>query len=287
MPACPSSPIATLVRHFDGAGELPPGTERTLLQVLASVPDPRARRGVRHSFAGILVIGICAVASGARSFAAIAEWAADCGRERLHELGIDVPHLSTIRRALCAFTGDGFDAALGGWLADCVQALPGHGGTRRAHAIDGKTLRGARRGSDRAPGVMACIDHATGVVLGQVQISDKDHEIPQFPVLLDQVGDLADAVVTADALHTQRGHADRLRAQGAHFVLTVKGNQCATRRFVHIPATGGTDSKGGLLGPMAYLEPKGEGDQSMPENRWPGPGAWDGAPGGPRGMAKA
>lgn len=225
MPACSSSPIATMVRHLDGVGELPPGAERTLLQVLSSVPDPRARRGVRHGFAGILVIGICAVLSGARSFTAIAEWAADSGRERLRELGIGVPHTSTIRRALCAFAGDRFDAALGAWLADCVRAVPGSGGKRQALAVDGKTMRGARRGSDRAPGVMACIDHTAGVVIGQVPLSDKDHEIAQFPVLLDQVGDLTEVVVTADALHTQRGHADYLRARGAHFVLTAKGNQ--------------------------------------------------------------
>ncbi len=55
----------------------------------------------------------------------------------------------------------------------------------------------------------------------------------------------------------------------------------------HIPTAGGTDSKGGLLGPMAYLDPKGEGDQSMPGNRRPGPGAWDGVSGDPCGMAKA
>jgi len=41
------------------------------------------------------------------------------------------------------------------------------------------------------------------------------------------------------------------------------------------------------LGLMAYPDPKGEGDQSMPGNQRPGPGAWDGASGGPRDMAKA
>ena len=38
--------------------------------------------------------------------------------------------------------------------------------------------------------------------------------------------DLTDAVVTADALHAQRAHAQYLVAdRGAHYVLTVKGNQ--------------------------------------------------------------
>jgi hypothetical protein len=42
-----------------------------------------------------------------------------------------------------------------------------------------------------------------------------------------------------------------------------------------------------FLGLMAYLDPKGEGDQSMPANQGPGPGVGDGALGDPRDMAKA
>jgi hypothetical protein len=38
---------------------------------------------------------------------------------------------------------------------------------------------------------------------------------------------------------------------------------------------------------MADLDPKGEGNNSMPENRRPGPDARDGAPGSPCDMAKA
>ena len=41
------------------------------------------------------------------------------------------------------------------------------------------------------------------------------------------------------------------------------------------------------LGQMAYLDSKGEGDQSMPANRRSGAGVWDDAPGDPRDMAKA
>ena len=38
---------------------------------------------------------------------------------------------------------------------------------------------------------------------------------------------------------------------------------------------------------MADLDLKGEGDNSMPGNRQPGPGVWGGVPGDPRDMAKA
>ena len=99
MPAPPSSPIDPAIGHLadlaeDAAGD-PPG----LLAVLARVADPRHRRGVRHRLAVILGLAVCAVLAGARSFTAIAEWAADAdeqtlahaGGDRGGALGINVP----------------------------------------------------------------------------------------------------------------------------------------------------------------------------------------------------
>ncbi|MFI1414959.1 IS5 family transposase [Streptomyces sp. NPDC020707] len=61
---------------------------------------------------------------------------------------------------------------------------------------------------------------------------------------------------------------------------------CATRRLVVSPAQPG--GIGGIfLGLMAHLDPKGEGDQSMPENQRPGSVARGGALRGPRDKAKA
>lgn len=48
-----------------------------LLALLARVTDPRHRRGIRYRLVIILGLAVCAVLAGARSFTAIAEWAAD------------------------------------------------------------------------------------------------------------------------------------------------------------------------------------------------------------------
>ncbi|MBT2407545.1 MULTISPECIES: transposase [unclassified Streptomyces] len=67
---------------------------------------------------------------------------------------------------------------------------------------------------------------------------------------------------------------------------TVERCVCATRRLVVSPAQPG--GIGGIfLGLMAHLDPKGDGDQSMPENQRPGSVARDGALRGPRDKAKA
>ena len=74
----------------------------SLVETLSAVPDPRKARGVRHGVVAVLLLGACAVLAGARSFAAVAEYAHDAGRVVLDVLGVGtvVPHESTIRRVL-------------------------------------------------------------------------------------------------------------------------------------------------------------------------------------------
>ncbi|MCY0932436.1 transposase [Streptomyces sp. H27-H1] len=50
-------------------------------------------------------------------------------------------------------------------------------------------------------------------------------EITCFRPLLETLADLAGLVVTSDALHTPREHADYLLGHGAHYIVIVKGNQ--------------------------------------------------------------
>jgi len=55
-------------------------------------------------------------------------------------------------------------------------------------------------------------------------VDGKTNEISAFAPLLDRL-ELSGVLVTADALHTQRGHAHYLARRGAHYLLTVKANQ--------------------------------------------------------------
>ena len=87
MPAPPSSLVDPAIGHLV---ELAAGTteeEPGLLPVLARVADPRHRRGVRHQLTVILGLALCAVVAGARSFTAMAEWAAHADEQTLRVLG--------------------------------------------------------------------------------------------------------------------------------------------------------------------------------------------------------
>ena len=59
------------------------------------------------------------------------------------------------------------------------------------------------------------------MVLGQVQVDGKGNEVTSFQPLLGTI-DLTDAVVTADALHTQNAHAQYLHDRGADWVFTSR-----------------------------------------------------------------
>src|SRR5437773_1396125 len=95
---------------------------------------------------------------------------------------------------------------------------------RRGIAVDGKTLRGSGHDGGDGHHLLAALDHAHGVVLGQVEVGAKTNEIPLFTTLLDRL-DIQNAVITADALHAQRSHATYLTGRGAHYLLIVKRNQ--------------------------------------------------------------
>ena len=224
MPASPSSLIASL--SHAPAGVCVPELAAGLPAALAAVPDPRARRGIRHRLTVVITAAVCAVVAGYRSYTAIAEWVQDLPASTAVLLGIDAdrrPSEAMIRRLLQAVDPDLLSTAIGTWLATRVPApAPGR---RQALAVDGKTLRGSRTRDSAARHVLAAADQHTGVVLASTDVDTKTNEITRFSVLLEQLDDLDGVVVTADALHCQRDHVAYLAHRGAHWILTVKGNQ--------------------------------------------------------------
>jgi predicted transposase YbfD/YdcC len=175
-----------------------------------------------------------AVLTGARSMTAIAEWAADTPQPVRAALGACrdapdrwvVPAEATIRRTLARVDPTALAAVIGAWLAD--RDRPGQQHRRRAVAVDGKTLRGARR-DGRQVHLLAAMDHATRAVLAQRQVNGAPGEVPGFAPLLANL-DLTGAVVTADALQTHRDAAEFLvSSKQADYLFTVKANQPVLR----------------------------------------------------------
>jgi predicted transposase YbfD/YdcC len=230
------SPLVATITGADVSAErLSTVQSIRLLQALSAVPDPRRRRGRRHSLQSILLIAVSAALAGARSYAAIGDWAAVarpavgvCGRP---------PHRATIRRVLMAVDPVALQAALTAWAlahrdaqaATAERASLPRNERRRVLAIDGKNLRGARQPDGRQTKLVSVIDHTHRLVLTQTEVTD-GNEIAAFITALDTLPQLRGCLITADALHTQRRHADYLSGRGAHYLFTVKTNQPTLHR---------------------------------------------------------
>ncbi|MGW2609443.1 ISAs1 family transposase [Streptomyces mirabilis] len=200
------------------------------------MPDPRRAKGRRHPLVFVLALAACAVLAGAKSLTAIAAWAADAPAAVLTALGgpcrepsgPTVPAEATVRRVLQRVDGDALDAAIGTWLTarDADRSPPRQNTARqprRSLAVDGKTVRGARRVDGTQVHLLVAMT-GTGLVAAQHEVDAKTNEITVFRPLLAEL-DLRETVVTFDAMHSQTAHARFLVGKGAHYIAVIKANQ--------------------------------------------------------------
>ncbi|WP_411089136.1 ISAs1 family transposase [Streptomyces sp. 061-3] len=199
-----------------------PTRQHRLILRLETLADPRRRRGKRHPFVSVLMVACSAVLTGARSFAAIGQWASSAPQDTLARLDARTttvfnvriaPSAATIRRVL--------NAACPGGPADLLGHNPAGAETL---AVDSKSARGSRHGEIPAAHLLAAVT-GVGRVVTQLRVPSKTNEITCFDALLAPY-ELADVTVTADALHCQREHARFLvEEKKAHYAFTVKRNQ--------------------------------------------------------------
>jgi len=190
--------------------------------------DPRARRGKRHWLATILTIAAAGTVVGERGPKGFAKFAAELSQPQRRHLRcrphkktgqLIVPSEPTFRRAFQRLDRAQFHDLLAGWMAahdpEKLTAL----------AVDGKTVKCSRQAEGRPVHLMSAIAHHTQRLLNQIPIAEKSNEIPAFAPLLAPLP-LVGALVTADAEHCQRAHAQFLvYEKGADYLLLAKGNQ--------------------------------------------------------------
>jgi len=198
---------------------------------LRTVDDLRGRQGRVYPLEYLLALPLIAGMAGDGELDSAAEWATTAPGELLTRLGVPLdrdgkprrPDAGTIRRGLAGCDQGQYDDALCAWQAARARAL--RPGMRKHLRIDGKAVRGAAPRGGRAPMLLSGIwDDGTTAAQLPVDVK-KTNEIPVFRDLLKKVPDLAGAVISADEMHTQRGHARDIHAAGAFYVFTLGGNQ--------------------------------------------------------------
>ena len=203
--------LAEVLRHFE------------------DLEDPRSEVNLQHPLVSVIVIAIMAVLAGAGGPTAIAKWAVMKEQLRLSLLPLPhgIPRKDVYRRVLATLKPEAFQACFVDWLqALRAQASAASGVDQPVLAVDGKTLR---RSHDRSKGRGALHSVSIwasefGLTLGQVATDEKSNEITAIPELLKLV-DIRGAIITIDAMGTQRAIAAEIIDQQADYVLALKGNQ--------------------------------------------------------------
>lgn len=209
----------------------------SVLDCFAAVPDPRQRRGIRHSLPSILGLCTAAVLSGQVTLTDITDWVHHADQEMLGALGCRrgkdgyaPPHPDTVERVFAMLGAQGLADSVGNYLLERAGlrsvTFPIDGPVLLpAIAVDGKAVRGAIGPDGRIPYLLAAATHHNCAVIAERLIGPKTNEVPEFQPLLRGL-DIAGCVLTMDAAHTVRSHARFIAEElGAHFVMIVKENQ--------------------------------------------------------------
>jgi predicted transposase YbfD/YdcC len=195
----------------------------------AELEDPRSTVNLQHPLVSVIVIALMAALAGAGGPTAIARWAAL--KEEFLSNTLDLPNgtprKDVFRRVLMAVRPGAFQACFVNWLNSLrATAAAATGEEQPVLAVDGKT---ARRSHDRRKGLGALHSVSVwasefGLSLGQVACAEKSNEITAIPELLRLV-DIKGAIITIDAMGTQKAIAAEIIDGKADYVLGLKGNQ--------------------------------------------------------------
>jgi len=194
----------------------------SLYEVFATIPDPRSKHGLRYELAYLLTCLVAGLLCNCDSTLAVAAWCRD-QRSLLIELFgprcFLCPSDSLYRKLLPRLDANHIEWTLADWIGStlCAQADD-------PIALDGKTVRGARKDEQPAPHLLSFRTHHSQETLLQVVVSEKTNEIPVAQALLSYLP-VKGRIFTADALHTQKEFMRCLDALGGKTVLTVKNNQ--------------------------------------------------------------
>jgi len=191
--------------------------------------DPRSTINPLHPLVSVVVITLMAVLAGADGPTGIAKWAALKEEFLLEVLDLPngIPGKDVFQRVLVLIKPSAFQACFANWLQLLrATAAEAAGVTQPILAVDGKT---ARRSHDRGKGLGALHSVSIwasefGLSLGQVACAEKSNEFTAMPELLRLV-DIKGAIITIDAMGTQKAIAETIIDSKADFVLALKRNQ--------------------------------------------------------------
>jgi predicted transposase YbfD/YdcC len=187
------------------------------------IEDYRRAASTSHRLSHIIFIALCGAIAGANSLKGVAEYAEDMEEWFVSILGMEhgVPSYATFWLVFKHLDPEPLSKCFVNW----VRSLTKQSGNKSI-AIDGKAQRGtAKPGEPNSfVHIVSAWASQAGLTLGQLKVDGKSNEITAIPELIKLI-DVKDAVVTIDAIGTQKEIARALVKKGADYILALKGNQ--------------------------------------------------------------
>lgn len=200
-----------------------------LLDHFSALDDPRQQAKVLYPLPEIVLLLLCATLAGADDFVEMRLWGTRnlAFLRRFCPYAHGLPSHDTLGEVIRAVDPALFKACFTSWVEGLREAEPD------IIAIDGKTSRRthARKKGREPLHLVSAWASRQRLVLGQEAVSGKSNEIVAIPCLLERLA-LAGALVTIDAIGTQRAIAETIRKGGGDYLLALKENWPATFKDV-------------------------------------------------------
>lgn len=186
------------------------------------IEDPRIERGKKFPIEEIIFLAIFGALLGIESWRGLAL----LGNERLAELrqffpfSSGIPSHQTLGRVFSILRPKSFEEFFVSWAANLNGSNEG-----KQIAIDGKALRGSfdTATKKKAIHILNACAIESGITLAQLQVDVKTNEITTLPEMLDSL-DIKGAMISVDALNTQKNIAEKIISAKADYTLALKGN---------------------------------------------------------------
>lgn len=187
-----------------------------LNMIFSSIPDRRVTGRCTYPLSDLLTIALLTYLCGGEDYVDMSEFANERARDfGLLEGCLSSPSPDTFERLMSAVEPSEIERCLKEYVRKFLDTLP-----EKQVILDGKKLRGVSPKSHGTCGdyLLNAFVSENHLFVGHVRLKDKENEITAIPQLLDKI-DVEDAVVSIDAIGTQRSIVDKIIERKGHYFL--------------------------------------------------------------------
>lgn len=208
----------------------------------SEVTDPRVTGRCLHLLSDILMIGLCTYLTGGTDYEDMRLFTLERGEKLKDMLSLPhgVPSKDTFERVFQRIDPTELEHCLCSYGKSILSDL-----SEKQIVIDGKKQSGTLPTSRGNKGlyILNAWVSENGFCIYQKKVEDKSNEITAIPEVLSAI-DIEDAVISIDAMGTQREVVDLIFEKKGHYLLSVKGNQKSLYEYIEcaFKVHGGLDS---------------------------------------------